>query len=104
MNNTTTKAAETAKKAGTTRNTGVRTMVQIAMLAAVATVLMLWEVPMPVFRTALWLARKAGMMRGLTDDAVARMREDLTFDASPALHDFGYAPRSFILDVRAVGS
>lgn len=29
MNNTTTKAAETAKKAGTTRNTGVRTMVQI---------------------------------------------------------------------------
>ena len=40
MNNTTTKAAETAKKAGTTRNTGVRTMVQIAMLAAVATVLM----------------------------------------------------------------
>ena len=47
MNNTTTKAAETAKKAGTTRNTGVRTMVQIAMLAAVATVLMLWEVPMP---------------------------------------------------------
>ena len=47
MNNTTTKAAETAKKAGTTRNTGVRTMVQIAMLAAVATVLMLWEVPLP---------------------------------------------------------
>ena len=34
MNNTTTKAAETAKNAGTTRNTGVRTMVQIAMLAA----------------------------------------------------------------------
>lgn len=64
----------------------------------------LWEVPMPVFRTALWLARKAGMMRGLTDDAVARMREDLTFDASPALHDFGYVPRSFILDTRAVGS
>lgn len=47
MNNTTTKAAETVKKAGTTRNTGVRTMVQIAMLAAVATVLMLWEVPLP---------------------------------------------------------
>ena len=47
MNNTTTKAAETAKKDGTTRNTGVRTMVQIAMLAAVATVLMLWEVPLP---------------------------------------------------------
>ena len=73
-------------------------------LAALDPPARLWEVPMPVFRTALWLARKAGMMRGLTDDAVARMREDLTFDASPALHDFGYAPRSFILDVRAVGS
>lgn len=73
-------------------------------LAALDPPARLWEVPTPVFRTALWLARKAGMMRGLTDDAVARMREDLTFDASPALHDFGYAPRSFILDVRAVGS
>ncbi|WP_312771877.1 SDR family oxidoreductase [Pseudoxanthomonas mexicana] len=73
-------------------------------LAALDPPAKLWEVPMPVFRTALWLARKAGMMRGLTDDAVARMREDLTFDASPALHDFGYAPRSFILDARAVGS
>ena len=73
-------------------------------LAALDPPARLWEVPMPVFRTALWLARKAGMMRGLTDDAVARMREDLTFDASPALHDFGYAPHSFILDTRAVGS
>ena len=34
MNNTTTKAAETAKRPEHTRNTGVRTMVQIAMLAA----------------------------------------------------------------------
>ena len=57
---------------------------------------------MPVFRTALWLARKAGMMRGLTDDAVARMREDLVFDASPAWRDFGYAPRPFEPDAKAV--
>lgn len=46
MNNTTTNTA-TVKKERTTRNTSVRTMVQIAMLAAVATVLMLWEIPMP---------------------------------------------------------
>lgn len=76
----------------------------VRTLAALDPPARLWEVPMPVFRTALWLARKAGMMRGLTDDAVARMREDLTFDASPALHDFGYAPRSFILNTRTVGS
>ena len=64
----------------------------------------LWQVPMPVFRAALSLARMAGMMRGLTDDAVARMREDLVFDASPARNDFGYAPRAFIVDARAAGS
>ena len=71
-------------------------------LAALDPPARLWEVPMPVFRTALWLARKAGMMRGLTDDAVARMREDLVFDASPAWRDFGYAPRPFEPDAKAV--
>ena len=71
-------------------------------LAALDPPAKLWEVPMPVFRTALWLARKAGMMRGLTDDAVARMREDLVFDASPARRDFGYAPRPFEPDAKAV--
>ena len=71
-------------------------------LAALDPPAKLWEVPMTVFRTALWLARKAGMMRGLTDDAVARMREDLVFDASPAWRDFGYAPRPFEPDAKAV--
>ncbi|KRA53616.1 nucleoside-diphosphate sugar epimerase [Pseudoxanthomonas sp. Root65] len=64
----------------------------------------LWQVPKPVFGIALSLARAAGVMRGLTDDAVARMREDLVFDAAPARNDFGYAPRTFIVDKRAVGS
>ena len=64
----------------------------------------LWQVPMPVFGVALSLARAAGVMRGLTDDAVARMREDLVFDAAPARNDFGYAPRTFIVDKRAVGA
>ncbi len=70
-------------------------------LAALDPPARLWEVPMPVFRTALWLARKAGMMRGLTDDAVARMREDLVFDASPARRDFGYARRLFEPDAKS---
>ena len=71
-------------------------------LAALDPPARLWEVPMPVFRTALWLVRNAGMMRGLTDDAVARVREDLVFDASPAWRDFGYAPRPFEPDAKAV--
>lgn len=73
-------------------------------LAALDPPAKLREVPMPVFKVLLGLARVAGLMRGLTDDAVARMREDLVFDAAPAFHDFGYAPRSFIVDARAVAS
>ncbi|WP_093295469.1 NAD-dependent epimerase/dehydratase family protein [Pseudoxanthomonas sp. CF385] len=63
----------------------------------------LWELPMPLFRTLLGVARAAGAMRGLSDDAVARMREDLVFDAAPACRDFGYAPRAFVVDARALG-
>jgi uncharacterized protein YbjT (DUF2867 family) len=73
-------------------------------LAALDPPAKLREVPMPVFKVLLGLARVAGLMRGLTDDAVARMREDLVFDAAPAFHDFGYAPRSFIVDARTVAS
>ncbi|MEJ2789173.1 MULTISPECIES: NAD-dependent epimerase/dehydratase family protein [unclassified Pseudoxanthomonas] len=73
-------------------------------LAALNPPAKLWEVPVPMFKVALSLARMAGMMRALTDDAVSRMRDDLVFDASPAQRDFGYAPRAFIVDARAVGS
>jgi nucleoside-diphosphate-sugar epimerase len=72
-------------------------------LAALDPPATLWQLPMPMFRGVLSLARLAGMMRGLTDDAVARMREDLVFDAAPARNDFGYAPRAFSVDARAVG-
>lgn len=73
-------------------------------LAALSPPAKLREVPMPVFRMALSLARVTGVMRGLTDDAVSRMRDDLVFDAAPAQRDFGYAPRAFIVDARAVGT
>ncbi len=72
-------------------------------LAALRPPATLWELPMPMFKAALSLARAAGAMRGLTDDAVARMREDLVFDASPAHRDFGYAPRAFTVNARALG-
>lgn len=72
-------------------------------LAALSSPARLWALPMPVFKAALALARAAGLMRGLTDDAVSRMRDDLVFDATPARRDFGYAPRAFIADARAVG-
>lgn len=73
-------------------------------LAALSPPARLWELPMPLFRVLLGMARRAGAIRGLTDDAVARMREDLVFDATPAVRDFGYAPRAFVVDKRAIGS
>ena len=56
------------------------------------------ELPMPLFRLALRVARSRGIARDLTGAAVQRMREDLVFDAGPARRDFGYAPRGFVPD------
>jgi len=53
------------------------------------------EVPAPLFALALSAARRFGKLQELGDAAVARMREDLVFDAEPARRDFGYAPRAF---------
>lgn len=53
------------------------------------------RVPAPLFKAALATAHAFGKMRGLGDAAVARMGEDLVFDAEAARRDFGYAPRGF---------
>lgn len=55
----------------------------------------LLELPAPLFNLALAAARLRGHATGLGDAAVARMREDLVFDASPARADFGYVPLAF---------
>lgn len=55
----------------------------------------LHALPMPVFLALLRLAQARGIAGGLGPGAVARMREDLVFDAAPAARDFGYAPREF---------
>ncbi|MGH8083470.1 MAG: NAD-dependent epimerase/dehydratase family protein [Lysobacter sp.] len=53
------------------------------------------ELPSPLFNVALLAAQAAGRATGLGEAAVRRMRTDMTFDAEPAMRDFGYAPRSF---------
>ena len=58
----------------------------------------LWTLPPLLFRTLLVPARLAGMASGFSDAALARMRQDLTFDAAPAQRDLGYAPRAFAPD------
>ena len=52
------------------------------------------EVPSRLFSAALKGARMLGFS-GFGDAAVARLRSDLVFDATPAQRDFGYAPRLF---------
>lgn len=52
-------------------------------------------IPAPLFSAVLSAARALGKMQGLGDAAVARMRDDLVFDAGPAQRDFGYSPRTF---------
>ena len=53
------------------------------------------ELPRAMFSLALRGAALMGIGAGLGDAAVARMREDLVFDAGPAARDLGYAPRAF---------
>jgi len=55
----------------------------------------LHEVPPPLFATAVGLARATGHLGGFGDAALARLRQDLVFDASPARDAIGYMPRPF---------
>lgn len=64
----------------------------------------LMEVPAPMFRALLWMARRSGRLQELSGAAILRMREDLVFDASPAARDFGYSPRSFRPDPAELGA
>jgi nucleoside-diphosphate-sugar epimerase len=65
------------------------------VLAALQPPPRLIEIPAPLFSAALIGARLLGHAAGFGDAAVARLRRDLVFDATPAQRDFGYRPRPF---------
>lgn len=65
------------------------------VLAALQPPARLIRVPAPLFKAALASAHALGKMQGLGDAVLARMGEDLVFDAGVAHRDFGYAPRAF---------
>jgi nucleoside-diphosphate-sugar epimerase len=65
------------------------------VLAALQPPVSLTLLPAPLFSLALLGARALGRADGLGDAVVARMRDDLVFDATPARRDFVYAPRAF---------
>lgn len=52
-------------------------------------------VPPPVLRAALAAVSRLPRWRHLTPAMADRMDQDLTFDATAAVQDFGYAPRPF---------
>ncbi|MGN6513886.1 MAG: NAD-dependent epimerase/dehydratase family protein [Lysobacteraceae bacterium] len=64
------------------------------VLATLAPPARLHELPPPLFAALLAVARMAGL-RGFGGAALARMREDLVFDATSARAAFDYAPRAF---------
>ena len=64
-------------------------------LAALPSKPRLVEVPAPLFAALAGFARLAGRGTSPGGSAIARLREDLVFDAAPAHRDFGYAPRDF---------
>ena len=66
------------------------------VLACLSPPARLHALPMPLFRMLLAVARTGGIARDLSGDAIARMRDDLVFDAGPAARDLGYAPRAFV--------
>lgn len=53
------------------------------------------RLPTPLFRGAVVLARRLRKVDGLSDTVLARLRQDLVFDATAARRDFAYAPRVF---------
>ena len=60
-------------------------------------------IPEPVFRVAIHFARKIPQYRHLQPEMATRMDRDLCFDHSAAQRDFGFSPRPFLLDDRALG-
>ncbi len=52
------------------------------------------ELPAPLFHAAAWSARMLGRT-GMGEAVVARLRNDLVFEMSPARRDLAYAPRAF---------
>jgi nucleoside-diphosphate-sugar epimerase len=53
------------------------------------------RLPAPLFRGALALARQLRKVDGASEAVLARLRQDLVFDADAARRDFAYAPRAF---------
>ena len=60
------------------------------------------RIPAPIFRMALKMVSALPRFSHVTPEMADRMNEDMTFDNSEAVRDFGYAPRPFTFTPDAV--
>ncbi len=60
------------------------------------------RIPLSLFRAAIAVAKLLPGLRGLSTDMATRMSVDMCFDHSDAARDFGFSPRSFVLDEQAL--
>lgn len=52
-------------------------------------------VPLTAFRAAMWCMSRIPRFKDFNAEMARRMNEDLVFDSSAAVRDFGFAPRQF---------
>ena len=52
-------------------------------------------VPLTAFRAAMWCMSRIPRFKDFNTEMARRMNEDLLFDSSGAVRDFGFAPRKF---------
>jgi nucleoside-diphosphate-sugar epimerase len=62
----------------------------------------IFRMPLPVFRVIIAIAKLLPGLRGLSTEMATRMNTDMCFDHSEAASDFGFSPRPFVLDERAL--
>lgn len=53
------------------------------------------SVPLAAFRAAMWCVSLIPRFKDFNAEMARRMNEDLVFDSSAAVRDFGFAPRTF---------
>jgi nucleoside-diphosphate-sugar epimerase len=61
---------------------------------------LLVRLPMPVLSAAITCARLMPAFSNLTPAMASRMNEDLVFDHTPAIRDFGFSPRPFKPEIK----
>lgn len=71
-----------------------RAMLERTLAAAVPGAVVV-PLPDPLFRTALWLAWRAGLIAGASAGMLSRLDQDLVADATPLKQVLDYQPRVF---------